>query len=246
LTAEALRDTGLGGALRAGAVDLYYHSIRMVPANLAWGLGFAGVLFVAVSLGPVALLGAPLLALPLVGVARLAGLIARHEEVVLSDAWAAARDLAGPALIAGSLGVGATAALTTNIAVGVANATPLGLSLAVLAAWGLVGLGLLAFPFWVLLGDPARAAWSVIDVGRLTGMLLLVHPLRLVGLGMVVAAALLIGAILVAALLTVAVAYAALVTAHRILPAADRLSAGTPTFPPLALAPPVTEPVAAD
>jgi hypothetical protein len=237
---------GLGGALRAAAIDLYYQSIRMVPANLVWGLGFTAVLFTAVAVGPVALLAAPLLALPLVGVARLAGLIARHEEVVLSDAWTAARERAGPALIGGILGVGATAALTTNIAVGLANATPVGLSLAVLAAWGLVGLGLLAFPFWVLLGDPARVAWPALDVVRLTGMLLLVHPLRLVGLGLVVAAALVIGAVLVAALLTVAVAYAALVTAHRILPAADRLSAGTPTFPALALASPITEPVAAD
>lgn len=240
--AEADRDPGLGGALRAGAVDLYYHSVRLVPANLVWGLGLAVVLLIAAT-GAwfVALLAAPFLALPLVGVARLAGLIARGEEVVLSDAWRAARELGRPTLGAGILSVGATAVFATNIAGGMATGTPVGMSIAVLAAWGLVGLWLLAFPFWVLLADPARSGWSAGDVARLTGMLLLVHPIRLVGLGLASAAVLVISAILVAAILTVAVAYAALVTAHLILPAADRLSVRSPTFPALAAAPPVTE-----
>ena len=33
--------TGVAEAAPVALFDLYYHSIRLVPANLAWGLGFA-------------------------------------------------------------------------------------------------------------------------------------------------------------------------------------------------------------
>ena len=110
-----------------------------------------------------------------------------------------------------------------------------------LAGWGLVGLWLTSLVFWTLLADPARAAWSAADVARLTGLLLLARPAMLAGLGLATAVVLIISAILVAALLIVSVAYAALVTAHRVLPAADRLSARSTRFPSVAVAP-ATEP----
>ncbi len=136
----------------------------------------------------------------------------------------------------------ATAVLGTNLAVGLATGTPVGLTLAVLAGWGLVGLWLTGLPFWILLGDSARAAWPAKDVLRLTGLLLLARPLLLVGLGLATAVILVVRAILGAALLIVSVAYAALVTAHVILPAADRLSAQSSSLPALPLEPPVMEP----
>lgn len=77
---------------------------------------------------------------------------------------------------------------------------------------------------------------------RLTGLLLLARPLLVIGLGLASAVVVGISAILVAALLIVSVAYAALVTAHVILPAADRLSAQSPSFPALPVEPPVMEP----
>ena len=173
-------------------------------------------------------------------------MIVRHEEVVLSDAWRAARERARPALVVGILSVAATAMLASNLAVGIATGTPVGLGLAVLAGWGLVGLWLTSFPFWILLADPVRTTWSAVDVIRLTGLLLLARPVLLVGLGLVSAVVLGVSAVLVATLLIVSVAYAALVTAHVILPVADGLSARSTSFPALPVEPPVMEPSAPD
>jgi hypothetical protein len=245
--ADARRAPGIGRALRDAAVDLYYHSIRLVPANLTWGAALVLVLVLA-SQGAwlLTLLASPLLTLTLVGVARLAGHMVRGEEVVLSDAWSAARERARPAVLLGIVSVAATAILGTNIVVGLATGTPVGLMLAALAAWGLVGLWLTSLPFWILLSDPVRTAWSAADVIRLTALLLLARPLLLVGLGVASALVLVVSAILVAALLIFAVAYAALITAHVILPAADRLSAQSSSFPALPVEPPVMEPSAPD
>jgi len=245
--ADARREPGLARALRLAALDLYYNSIRLVPANLAWGAALVLVLILASQgawLG--ALLASPLLALALVGVARLAALIVRHEEVVLTDAWHGARERARPALAVGILSVAATAILASNLTVGIATGTPVGLALAVLAGWGLIGLWLTSFPFWILLADPARSAWPAPEVIRLTGLLLLARPVMLVSLGLVLAVVLAVSAVLVAVLLIVSVAYAALVTAHVILPIADGLSARSTNFPALPLDPPVMEPSAPD
>ena len=245
--AVARREPGLARALRLAAIDLYYNTIRLVPANLAWGAALVLVLVCASQgawLG--ALLASPLLALALVGVARLAGLIVRHEEVVLSDAWHAARERARPALVVGILSVAATAVLATNLVVGMATGTPVGFALAVLAGWGLIGLWLASFPFWILLADPARSEWSAPDTIRLTGLILLARPLMLVALGLVSALVLVVSSVLVAALLILSVAYAALVTAHVVLPVADGLSARSSNFPALPLEPPVMEPSAPD
>ncbi len=245
--ADSRREPGLARALRLAAIDLYYNTIRLVPANLAWGAALVLVLVFASQgawLG--ALVASPLLALALVGVARLAGLIVRHEEVVLSDAWRAARERARPALVVGILSVAATAILASNLVVGMATGTPVGFALAVLAGWGLIGLWLTSFPFWILLADPARSAWSAPDTIRLTGLILLARPLMLVSLGLVSAVVLVVSSVLVAALLILSVAYAALVTAHVILPVADGLSARSSNFPALPLEPPVMEPSAPD
>ncbi len=101
--ADTRRAPGLGPALGSAGVDLYHQSVRLVPANLAWGAAIVLILVLA-SQGAwsLALLATPLLTLALVGVARLAGLIVRGEEVVLSDAWAAARERAQPAILGGS------------------------------------------------------------------------------------------------------------------------------------------------
>jgi len=42
------RGPGLAAAIRAAAYDFYYQSIRLVPANLLWGLAFLAWLIVAV------------------------------------------------------------------------------------------------------------------------------------------------------------------------------------------------------
>lgn len=214
--------------LRLAVSDLYYHSIRLVPANLAWGIAVLAVGWVTVTVSPVlALVLAPLLAFPLVAVARLAGLIARGHDVVLSDAWDAARQRPGRTLLAGIAVEAVVVVLAANAAIGLTTASPLGLGLAILAGWGLLAIALTALPFWVILADPARTDIGVADAARLAAGLLLVRPGRLLGLAAVLVIVLGVATILMAALLTVGVAYAALLTARTVLPAADHI-AGVP------------------
>lgn len=237
MTTAPARVPGIRSAVRLAAGDLYFQSIRLVPANLAWGLGFIVVLGVVAggaTFAGIAL--APLLALPLVALARLAGEIVRGEQVVLSDAWQAVRELARPALVAGALTIGTTLILLSNVRLGLMAGTVPALAMGVLAGWGLVAIWLVAFPFWILLADPARSGRGWPKAAREAAALMLVEPLRLIALALVVTAVLVIGSVLVAALLAVAVAYAALVTARVVLPAADRL-AGSPEY---ASAPDVT------
>lgn len=212
-------------ALRLALSDLYYHSIRLVPANLAWGVATLVVGWLAMTVSPVvALLIAPLLAFPLLAVARLAGLIVRGCDVVLSDAWHVVRRRPGRTLLAGIAFETIVLVLVANAVLGLMSGTPLGLGLAVLAGWGLLGVAVSAFPFWVVLADPERPDIGIADAARLAAGLLLVRPGRLVGLALVLVGVLAVATILMAALLTVGVAYAALLTARTVLPAADQIA----------------------
>ncbi len=212
-------------AVRLALSDLYYHSIRLVPANLAWGIASLAVGWVAVTVSPVlALLLAPLLAFPLLAVVRLAGLIVRGHDVVLSDASNVVRRRPGRTLLAGIATEGAVIVLTANVAIGLMTGAPLGLGLAVLAGWGLLAVALTVLPFWVILADPERPDIGVVEAARLAAGLLLVRPGRLIALSIVLAAVLAVATVLMAAVLTVGVAYAALVTARTVLPAADDIA----------------------
>ena len=226
--ASAPRVPGVREAVRPALVDLYHHSIRFVPVNLAWGLGLIGLLSLATVGAPlVALILAPLLALPLVGMARMAGEVARGRDVVLADAWDAVRELAIPAVVAGALGIIAMVVLAGNVLLGLGTGTVPAIAIAVAAGWGLVALALVALPFWVLLADPERADRGLVGAAADAAALFLVEPVRLLALTAVVAVVLVVGTVLVAAILTVAVAYAVLVTARVVVPAGDRL-AGPP------------------
>ena len=212
-------------ALRLSLSDLYYHSIRLVPANVAWGIAVLAVGWVAVSVSPVvALIVAPLLAFPLIAVARLAGLIVRGQDVVLSDAWEVIRHRPGRTLLAGVTVEAIFVILVANAIVGLMTGSPVGLGLAVLAGWGLLAIVLTAVPFWVILADPERPDIGVVEAVRLAAGLLLVRPGRLLGLTLVLTIVLGVATVLMAALLTVGVAYAALLTARTVLPAADQIA----------------------
>jgi hypothetical protein len=212
-------------ALRLALSDLYYHSIRLVPANLAWGIAVLAVGWLAVTVSPLlALVLVPLLAFPLIAVARLAGLIVRGHDVVLSDAWTAVRMRPGRTLIAAIALEAIVLILIANAVIGLTAESPMGFGLAVLAGWGLLAVALTVLPFWLILADPERPDLGVADAARLAAALLLVRPGRLLGLSVVVVIVLVIATILMAALLTVGVAYAALLTARTVLPAADRIA----------------------
>jgi hypothetical protein len=227
-------------------MDLYYQSIRFVPANAAWGAALVVWVYLAGSLGIlVGLLTLPLLAIPFAGVAHLAALVVRRQDVVLSDAWQAWRRFAAVSVRLAVLVTLLLVALLTNLRLGAALGGPAGALFAAVALWGLVILWLVLLPLWLVTVDPAREAWSFRDQVTVVGYLLLAEPRRLIVLGVVQLALLVVAAFLVAVLLLVAVAFVALLTAHAVLPAADRVSMALPgRLPPLAFTPTPDEPPA--
>jgi hypothetical protein len=212
--------------MRAAAFDFYYQSIRLVPANILWGIALLVLLVVSLQFGPlITLAAAPLLAIPYAGVIRLAAQAARGGDVVLSDVLHAYRAYALPAVIAGAGFVLVVAVFATNAVIGVSTGGAAGWAFATLAAWGLVATWTFATVFWVLLVDPARERVPAARTARLAGLLVLAAPGRLAALAAVIAGLLLVSAVAFAALLTISVAYAGLVTARYVLPLADRFEA---------------------
>lgn len=212
------------GAFRAAAIDFYYHSVRLVAANIVWGLVLLAALTLGFAGGPlVTLLALPLLAIPYAGVMALATLIARERDVVLSDAWRAYRTH-GP--IALGLGLATTlsvALLASNVLIGAAAGGVVGWAFATLAGSGILAFWIVGFPVWTLLLDPERAERSVRDRLRLAVLLFLAAPARTALLAFLLAVLLVIATILFAALITIGVAFTSLVAARYLLPLADRL-----------------------
>jgi hypothetical protein len=203
----------IAGALRASAVEFYYQSIRLVGANLA-------------------LLLAPLLAIPASGVFRLAALIARGEPPDFSDVTGAWRAYARTSL---ALGAGLTltfVVLAVDVLAAIGSHDPLAWTIATLAGWGLFIVASYALVAWPLLVDPHRSGTSLRGRLRLAGLLLVAFPVRLGALTLLMGTFILASAIAVAALVSISLAYVALVASHYVLPAADRLEARLEHRPP--------------
>jgi hypothetical protein len=219
----------LGGSLRGAATDFYYHSLRLVPLNVAWGAGLVALLVASVRAPAplvVVLLGA--LALPTVALFRVAGGIVRGESVELSDGIRAARRRAVAAMGVALLASFAAFVLAVNAALGLANPGIIGWTLMTLAAWGLFALWTVALAFWALLTDPDRDL-GVAGAARLASLLVVAHPVRLGGFGLIAGLLAALSVVLVMPVLTISVAFIALFTCHFVLPASDRLEAALAT-----------------
>ncbi|HET9346484.1 MAG TPA: hypothetical protein VFO05_12365 [Candidatus Limnocylindrales bacterium] len=217
---------GIAAAFRAAALDFYYQSIRLVPANVLWGVALLAWLVFGVGAGPlVALASAPLVAVPYVALARLAALTVRGRDVVLSDVVDAIRRFGIGGLVAGAVTALATAILASNVLVGVNLGGPAGWFLSTLAATGLVAMWVYGTVFWVLLVDPDRDERPALAKARLAALLAVAIPGRLSLLALLLFLLLAISTVAIVALLTIAPAYALLVSARFGLPLADRLEA---------------------
>jgi hypothetical protein len=212
----------IGGAVRAAARNAYYHSWRLLPANVVW-VATAIVLLTATLVVPAALLLLPLLALPTAGIFRVTTRIARGQAVSFWDAMDAWRIDVGRTLAFGAALTLATLVLGFNVISGLTSESAFGWALATLAAWGIVATWLLAWIGWPLIVDPDRADRPFGDRLRLAGLLLLAHPVRIGALGVVLAIFLALSAVAIVALLTISVSFTALVASEFALPAADRL-----------------------
>ena len=212
----------LGAAVRTALSDFYFNSLRLVAANLVWTAAVALLWIGFLAAPPVALL-APLIAFPTASLFRIAGLVHRGELASFWDGLAVWRTEAAPILLLGVAIAGCMAVFLVNLWVGIISGSPIGWSLATLAAWGVAVTWLFAWTAWPVLLDPRRADRPVRDRIRIAGLLVIAFPLRFAALGLALAAILLASTLATIALATIGVAFSALVATRYVLPAADRL-----------------------
>jgi uncharacterized membrane protein YesL len=214
----------LRSALRAALTDFYFHSWRLLPANVLWTAVLLILVGLAILMPPLLVL-LPLAALPLAGIFRIATRIVRGRSVSFWDGMSAWRGEIRPALMLGAGLLVATTVLGFNLVTGILSDTLPGWAFATLAFWGLVGTWLFAWVAWPILLDPDRATQTVRERLRLAALLVLAHPVRVGALGLVLAVLLVVSTIAIVALVTVSVGFSALVASRYVLPAADRLEA---------------------
>jgi hypothetical protein len=216
----------LGSALRTSISDFYFNSWRLAPANLVWGLGLA----LALLAGPSVLAAAILvtLSLPVVGLHRMAALIARGEPAAFSDFAGGMRRFGAQALGVGVAAAILAAVFITNVGVGLAINTPFGWLLSALALHGLVALAMFLVAFWPILADPRREQLDLRARLALAGLMVIGRPGRLLGLTVAVGSILVVSIVLFAAILLVSGAYVSLLATRYVLPIVDELEARLP------------------
>lgn len=213
----------LGGSVKAALMDFYYNSWRMVPANLLWGLGLLGVLFLLFTMPVAAVPATIFLAVPAVGIFRLATQIVREEPVSFRDSLHAWRRFLGRALISGAVLIAISFVMLFNAVLALLYPELVLWVIATMSVWGLLAIWVVAVPYWALLTDPVREAEPLRAKLRLAAVLVLVSPLRFSLLLILIVLVLVTSAIFFAALLTISVAFVALLATRYTLPAADRL-----------------------
>jgi hypothetical protein len=219
------RGPSLRRSLREAAVDAYFNSWRLVPANLAWGATLIAILALGAAFAP-ALLLLGLLAIPLAGLHRMAALISRGEPVALSDF---ADGVRRGGLSAAVVGFGATslaAILGTNVLIGFNAGGPLGWFLGTSALYGLVALAGFLLAFWPILADPHRDGVALRRRLALAGLVVVGRPGRILALTLVIGVILAVSIVLLAAIVLIGVAYASLVASRYVLPLVDAVEAG--------------------
>lgn len=210
------------GAVRAALSDGYYHSWRLVPANVLWAVAAIGLAVAALAI-PLGILLLPLLALPTAGVFRVTTRIVRGVAVSFWDAVDAWRSDLLATLVVGAGAVLLSLVLGTNAVLGLSSDSPIGWGLATMAAWGLAALWAVAWTAWPILEDPGRRGTPLRARLRLAVLLALAHPIRIGALALGLAVFLVLSTIAIVALVTVSVSFSALIASRYVLPAADRL-----------------------
>jgi len=208
--------------VRAALSDFFANSWRLVAPNLAWGAGLL-LLLAGRGISPLTLVLLPLLAVPTLGVYRVAALIVRDERVGAMDGFRCWRTHGPRALIVGTALYAGVVLFGTNLITGLQTGGVIGWSLATFAGWGMVVVAIVCAVVWPLLVDPWRASLHLRGVVRLTGLLALAFPVRFALLSVVLGAIMVISTFAVVAVLSIALALAAPVACRYVLPAADRL-----------------------
>jgi uncharacterized membrane protein YesL len=216
--------TSIGQAVRLAGSDFYFNSWRFVPANVAWALTVLAVLLAAMIWTP-ALVLAPLVAVPIAGIHRMAAVLARGEAAGMSDFVDGMRRFGLPA--AGMLAAIAVLALilVTNLITGFASNEPLGWFVGATALWGLVALAIGVIAVWPILVDPRHEEAPLRRRLQLAALVVVGRPGRLLLLTLLIAAILIASTALLGAIVLVGVAYSSLLATRWVLPAVDELEA---------------------
>jgi uncharacterized membrane protein YesL len=208
--------------LKTAASDVYYHGVRLVTANLLWGIAFL-VTGYLLSRNPVGVFLVVAMVPLTVGLMGMATDLVRDRTLVMSDFVAGVRRRFVPHLLVGVAQIGLWIVSAVDLSVAVQVGGPLGMVLGVVAFYTAIGTWLIAVVAWPILLDPIRADLSTPGQLRLALLLCLAHPARLAAFGALMGLFLVVSTILIAALITVSVAFAFVAAAHYVLPAADRL-----------------------
>jgi len=210
-------------AIRAAASDFLANSWRLVVPNVVWGAGLVALLAGTGVSGVVWLL-APLIALPTVGIYRVAAIIVRGQPVSMADGFVSWRRYGAPAIAVGALLLGCLAVFGINLATGVQNSGVVGWSLATLAGWGLVATAIVASVVWPLLVDPWRESLGLRGALRLAALLAIAFPVRFGILAACLVLLVVVSTFAVVVVLTIAIGLVALIASRYVLPAADRFA----------------------
>ena len=213
----------LGAVLREAASDLYYHSLRLVPGNLLWGVVLLATLWFGIAAPALLLIGGVALVPVSIGLMRMVTSVVRDGHTVMSDFGAALRPEAWRHLLLGMGQLLLLVVAVVDMLIGVQLGGLLGTFLAVSAIYMLFAVWGLGVTCWPVLLDPLRDDEPIRQKLRLGVAVALTGPVRVTGVALLLAAFLTASAILAALLLTVAVAFVFLVAARYVLPAADRL-----------------------
>ena len=182
------------------------------------------VLFAAINWPPAVLLGV-LVAVPIVGMHRMAALLTRGEPTSISDFLDGMRrfGLAAAGITAGVAILGVV--LVTNVVTGFTSSSPLGWFVGATALWGLVALAMAVVAIWPVLVDPRREDRPLRRRLQLAGLVVIGRPGRLFVLTLLIAAILVVSTALLGVIVLVGVAYASLLATRWVLPTADDLEA---------------------
>jgi hypothetical protein len=210
-------------ALRIAAEDLYYHGVRLVVANLVWGIGAVLSVFALTRSLPIGLLALVAMVPLTVGLMGMATAVVRERSVVMSDFPRALRGRAWRLLALGVAQIALVALAIFDLLLGLQLGGLFGLLLSIFAFYTFLAIWVLALVTWPIVADPERRDEPVRSGIRLGALLVLAHPVRMGALALVLGVLTLASTILVAAIITVSAAYAALAAAHYVLPSADRL-----------------------
>ena len=215
------------GAFQPALRDLYFGSVRLLPANIIWGVVLLALAWIAFSGGLwIAVFLAPLLGVPTVGLYRLAVSTSRGDEPRFADAFVAMRERLVPALSVAALTIWAAVLLGINIGLGLGTGSLPGFVFAIVSGWGLIAVAAFTAVVGPILADPDRRRAPVRGTLRLGAFLVLAVPIRVMSLAIVAVLLFFASTWLLVLVLAVTAAYVALLCCRVVLPEVDRVTSG--------------------